>query len=123
MSEDILQDAIKSAEEQLAGQIKYMDREESLAFLGDPDYDGTLHEIADGAVPVYTSDLLKAASQDNALALAVPELGPAFDGEATPTNIIAANFYEEVVRALWLEVARLKEEIEGEEGEEEDETA
>ena len=62
-----------------------------------------IHEIADGAVPVYTSDLLALACEDNALATDTPELGPAFDGSPTPVNIIAANVFEAIEAALWNE--------------------
>jgi hypothetical protein len=60
-----------------------------------------IHEIADAAVPVYTSDLLALACQDNALATDTPELGPAFDGSPTPVNVIAANVFEAIEAALW----------------------
>ena len=61
----------------------------------------TIHEIADGLVPVYYSDLLELASDNNDLATDVPEIGPAFDGEPTPVNIIAANVYEWLTAQLW----------------------
>lgn len=68
-------------------------------------YQGEPHdviaEIADGAVPVYYSDLLDLASQNNSLATDEPELGPAFDGSPTPVNIIAANVYETVSNAMF----------------------
>ena len=62
-----------------------------------------IHEIADGAVPVYTSDLLALACHDNSLTTDTPELGPAFDGSPTPVNVIAANVFEAIVAALWEE--------------------
>lgn len=62
-----------------------------------------IHEIADGTVPVYPSDLLALACEDVALATDSPELGPAFDGEPTPVNIIAANVFEAIETALWSE--------------------
>lgn len=65
-----------------------------------------IHEIADGAVPVYTSALMHLAAQNNDLALTEPELGPAFDGTPTPVNIIAANVYE-LACALILALAAL----------------
>ena len=68
-----------------------------------------IHEIADGSVPVYTSDLLELASQDNNLATDVPELGPAFDGEPTPVNIIAANVFEAIEQGLWEEWREIEE--------------
>ena len=78
----------------------------------DPDYDGTLHEIADNAVPVYHADLLDIAANNNDVALREPELGPAYDGTPTPVNIIAANIYELVSEALnnrWQEIEKEEE--------------
>lgn len=66
---------------------------------GDPG--DQIHEIADGATPVYNGELLDIAAMHNAIALSVPECGPAFSGEATPINIIAANVYEHIEAALW----------------------
>ena len=60
-----------------------------------------IHEVADGHVPVYTYDILALAAEDNGLATAEPELGPAFDGTPTPVNIIAANIYEAITTDLW----------------------
>jgi len=60
-----------------------------------------IHEIADGCVPLYTSQLLSLAVEDIELATATPELGPAFDGSPTPVNIIAANLFEKIESALW----------------------
>lgn len=71
-----------------------------------------IHEIADGSVSVYYSDLLELASQNNELALSVPELGPAFDGEPTPVNIIAANVFEAIEQGLWEEWREIEEERE-----------
>lgn len=60
-----------------------------------------IHEIADGSVPVYTSELLALACEDNGLGTEEPEIGPAFDGSPTPTNIIAANVYERITADLF----------------------
>jgi len=61
-----------------------------------------IHEIADGTTPVYHSDLLEVAmSSIGSIATVEPELGPAFDGRPTPTNIIAANIYEALCEAMW----------------------
>ena len=51
----------------------------------------TISEIADSSTPVYNYDLLRLAADNLNLGVDVPELGPAFDGEPTPVNIIAAN--------------------------------
>ena len=71
-----------------------------------------IHEIADGAVPVYTGDLMELAARNNDLALTEPELGPAFDGTPTPVNIIAANVFEAVEAGLWEEWREIEEERE-----------
>ena len=72
-----------------------------------------IHEVADGAVPVYNYDLLQlAADLSNGIALTEPEIGPAFDGTPTPINIIAANVYEAVEAALWEEWRRAQKERE-----------
>jgi len=68
-----------------------------------------VHEIADSLVPVYYSDLLEIAQRDIWLATTEPELGPAFDGEATPTNIIAANIYEYLSNELSVYLNELQE--------------
>ena len=60
-----------------------------------------VHEIADGCVPIYYVDIVECARNDINLATTVPELGPAFNNEATACNIIAANIYEELVSHLY----------------------
>jgi hypothetical protein len=72
-----------------------------------------IHEIADGAIPVYTSDLLRLAAENNDMATATPELGPAFDGKPTPVNIIAANLFEAIEESLWEQWGRIEAECEG----------
>ena len=58
-------------------------------------------EIADSNVPVYTYELAQwGAHNVNELMLAEPDIGPAFDGAPTPTNIIAANIYEAIYNRL-----------------------
>ena len=63
----------------------------------------SIHEIADSSVPIHTSDLLQLAADNLELATSKPELGPAFDGQPTPVNIIAANVFEAVEAGLWEE--------------------
>lgn len=64
-----------------------------------------ISETADSAVPVYYSELLDLAADNNNLATDEPELGPAsgwaFDGTNCPVNIIAANIYEALTADLW----------------------
>ena len=80
------------------------------------DYNGSLHEIVDGAVLVYHSELLRLASDNNDLATAEPELGPAFDGSPTPINIIAANIYEYLSNIAWEEWRAIEGELADEAG-------
>jgi hypothetical protein len=65
------------------------------------------HEIADGLVPVYTSDLMQLAADNINLATNEPELGAAFDGSPTPANIVAANVYEELCGEVWEQARKL----------------
>ena len=71
-----------------------------------------IHEIADGMVPVYYSQLIDLAGDNHSLAVDVPELGPAFDGEPTPVNIIAANVFEAIDEACWEEWREIESERE-----------
>ena len=71
-----------------------------------------ISEIADSSVPVYHSDLLRLAADKIHLGIDEPELGPAFDGKPTPVNIIAANVFEHVERALWDAWKEIEEEPE-----------
>ena len=59
-----------------------------------------IYEIADNNVPIYYVDIVECARSDINLATTVPELGPAFNNEATACNIIAANIYEELISHL-----------------------
>ena len=68
---------------------------------GNSEPNDTIFELADSGVPVYTSDLLQWACDYCAFATNEPELGPAFDGSPTPTNIIAANIFESLESDLW----------------------
>jgi len=64
-----------------------------------------IFETADSMVPVYYSELLDLAADNNNLATDEPELGPAsgsnFDGSNSPVNIIAANVFEALESDLW----------------------
>ena len=99
---ETLQGREAMALQELADYIEQQnfDPDELDSFLDEPH--DTIHEIADGCVPVYTSDLMEmAAGNYNDLATTEPELGPAFDGSSTPVNIIAANVFEAIEAALW----------------------
>ena len=60
-----------------------------------------IFEITDSCVPIYTYDLLAVAQSNLWLATYEPEMGPAFDGSPTPTNIIAANIFEAIEQDLF----------------------
>ena len=59
-----------------------------------------MHEVADDHTPIYNGDLMDLAKENFELMTTTPELGPAFDGEATPINIIAANVFEWILEGL-----------------------
>ena len=75
-------------------------REWALDNPGEEPHDA-ISEITDSSVPVYTYDILQCAVDNMSLATNESELGPAFDGSPTPTNIIAANIYEYIHQELW----------------------
>ena len=70
-----------------------------------------IHEVADSNTPIYTSDILKLAADNLFLATDIPELGPAFDSEPTPTNIIAANIFEHLERVMFDNLEEIKAEL------------
>lgn len=83
----------------------------------------TIFEIADSSCPIYYSTILEYAANDTDLATSVPDIGPAFDGKATPVNIIASNIFERIEQELWDEwrlIEQEREEAEEEEAEEEE---
>jgi len=104
-----LYDRLKMAREEL--------REWAKDNPDDDEPDERIHEIADSSVPVYNSDILQCAMDDFDLALTVPEIGPAFGGESTAVNIIAANIYERIegdLREEWKRIEEAREEAEEE---------
>ena len=104
-------DVIANAKEELEDEVEsqFETNDDRLHFLKEPH--DRIHEIADGSVPVYTSDLMEMAANDNNLACDEPELGPAFDGSATPVNIIAANVFEAIEDGLWEKAQELHGEV------------
>lgn len=93
---ETLRGIIEGAKETL---IDITDGGENAIRKGTPT-DDHITEAADGAVPVYHSQLLELAAGNNNLATDEPDIGPAFVGTPTPVNIIAANIYEAVQEAL-----------------------
>lgn len=101
---DTLDDLIKNAVEEL---------EEEYRANGDDRYfEDRLHEIADNAVPVYHRQIIDIGTSDYSLFTDVPELGPAYDGEANALNYLAANIYERVYNALSQRLQELRDEEE-----------
>jgi hypothetical protein len=66
-------------------------------------------EIADSSVPIYTSELAALAG-DPEVANHENELGPAFDGKPTITNLVATAVYEIVSSAVHTRLYELREE-------------
>lgn len=94
---NVINDAIENFKEAL----QYMDDNERHDFIEQDEPHDLIFETSDGAVPIYTTDILECAVSDLYLATEEPELGPAFDGSPTPVNIIAANIFEAINNALW----------------------
>jgi len=95
MLDELLTDAKITLLEEL-GRILKADPEANLS----REAEDLVYEIADDSVPVYYYEQIECARDNMDLATTVPELGPAFGGEATACNIIAANIYEELVSHL-----------------------
>jgi hypothetical protein len=110
-----LQDCLNNAEEALRETWEWNE----CRYASDVEDD--IFEVADGAVPIYNSDLLEVASNSPDMALLAPECGPAFDGTPTPINIIAANIYEAITAELYGVAQALEEEADEREMEEEEE--
>ena len=104
-----LEDVLDSALEDMRERIEDGEDEDCIA------------EIADNHTPVYNWDILNLASENNFLATNEPELGPAFDGKATPINIIAANIYEAISNHLYANYEDVKTEVEEKNAEKEKE--
>ena len=79
--------------------------------LDERDPEDFVWEVADSFVPVYTSELIEYGYHNRDLMFDEPELGPAFDGSPTPTNIIAANIYEAVSNHLHGELDSILDEL------------
>lgn len=106
MSEIHLTDLIDGARTEL--RERWANYRDEFGPRADEPHD-VIHELADSCVPVYTSDLLALANEDNGLATDEPEISPAFDGSPTPTNIIAANVFERIEAALWDEWSKIED--------------
>lgn len=83
----------------------------------DPRDDGTLQELADGCVPVYTYDILQAAMDNFTLAIVEPDMEC-----STAIEMISANIYEDAYQKLSEAWTEIEQEIEDEEDEEDEYT-
>ena len=59
-----------------------------------------IHSCSDENVPLHRGDLMELAREYPDLMTDEPELGPAFGGEPTPINLLAANVFEWIVEGL-----------------------
>ncbi len=83
--------------------------------------DGRIHEIVDGAVPIYSQEILD-VGRDSEIYGHANELPPAFDGEPTPINIIATSIYEVLDETAWEEINDVVKELENDDCFDDEET-
>lgn len=114
-------DSLYTDAEELLYDFVFM--EASLENLGEQDYKtikeqvmgldcyDEIHSIADSLTPIYNGELLELACDNNELATSEPELGPAFGGEPTPINIIAANVYEFICNYMYENEESIKKQV------------
>ncbi len=86
-------------------------RDEADALMDDAYPEDRLTEMVDSWVPVYSSELLDLAADNNELAINEPEI-LAFDGAATPINAIAGNVYEGLMAVAYAEWDAIQDERE-----------
>jgi len=86
-------------------------RDEADELMDEAYLEDRLTEIVDGWVPIYYSQLLDLAADNNELALNEPEI-LAFDGTATPINAIAGNVYEGLMAVAYAEWETIQDERE-----------
>lgn len=104
---ETLQSRINEALEALDEHIKdYVDKDNLSKFLDNPDYDGTLSDIADWCVPVLDKDILDVMVSDHRILTRVPDLALAPNEKPTITRIASENIYELIEEALYEDVRR-----------------
>ena len=114
--DDVLPDCIESAVEEVEQLLRDYIKENGtvkIPTLGDLDYSGAVHEIVDGAVPVYTSDI------EAAWFLHGSELEEAYESAGVGTNPRENNgmaaiyfcIYEKVADWYWRNAERIFEEL------------
>lgn len=91
---DCIEDAKESLAENLDGQENYLRRHGVDEIIND-----SIHECADGAVPVYNSDLLNVFGSDSSLWYAEPDTG--FDGNNGIIGAISRVIYDAISSALY----------------------
>lgn len=99
--EDDIYDIVVDAIEEFRQRMQEAKEEGRFRDIEEPN--DIIFEIADSHVPIYTSDLLRLASENTEFALSEPDISPAFGGRPTPVNIIAANIFEKIEQSLWEE--------------------
>lgn len=100
---DLLETARRELKERFEELISGEEPDSSAALeaFSDKYQHDSVFEVADSHVPVYTEDLLMLALDNLELAHEKPGLGPAYDGLATPHNLIAANVAECIEQDLF----------------------
>jgi len=77
-------------------------------YAGDINEHDTIHEIADGAVPIYYWDIAQYAAWNTGLMQEIPETGR----ECEPYKMIQMNIYEAICQGLYEHVAEKEKEDE-----------
>ncbi len=71
------------------------------------EHDDAVHEIADGAIPIYYWDIAQYAAHNHWLMTEVPEI----NSEGTAHDQIQANIYQYVVEGLYEHIEERREKI------------
>ena len=71
------------------------------------EHDDAVHEIADGAIPIYYWDIAQYAAHNHWLMTEVPEIS----SEGTAHDQIQANIYQYVVEGLYEHIEERREKI------------
>jgi len=116
--EKLLDDAIENTKEMVRDAVdEYLEENnqdydlEPDDVLNSIDDNGRITDIYDSNVPTYTQDIMEIGTLPEVYNRE-PELGPAFGGEPTPKNIIAAVIYEILSEEAWEELRRYLDELE-----------
>lgn len=99
--DDCITDAKESLVDNLDGQENYLRRHGA-----DSSVSESIHECADGAVPVYVGDLIEIFRSDHVLWSATPDNG--FEGCESVPDAISRLLYEAITAALYEYVNELE---------------